>query len=467
MLLTLTFLIIMCLSFFAFEDLILDLFFYFKGLNPKQLTFSQWKLMKKLPEKPIAIIIANWKEADVIERMILGNMKRISYKNYHFFIGVYPNDDETLNAAKRVESRFPHNIHIIINTESGPTSKGQMLNQIIQGTFRQESALNQKFEIYLMHDSEDILHPMSLTVINSEISNVDFLQTPIFSFKRNFSDWVGATYVDEFAELHTKDLILRQALGAPVPSAGVGTAINRKLMLSLMNQNHGSFLREDSLTEDYVLGISSAQHGFKSGFCCYYFKNKKLKYEFIATREYFPNQFNSAVRQKSRWILGIVFQGTMMIDWMGSAIHKFYLYRDRRGPLINFISFASIVLSLYYLFEKYLLHVNHNLNEYTWFKFGSLIAIIGLVNRMAHRIIAVGRVNGWSLEILQIPLRWPLGVLINVVASMRAINQFQRFIFANEPLRWIKTTHILPENFGLDANSEKQIEKETENAVEN
>lgn len=468
MLITFTFLIIISLSFFAIEGFILDLISLLKKLKPKLLTDAQWNEMKQMDEKPIAIIIANWKEAEVIERMINGNMKRLLYKNFHFFIGVYPNDTETLLAAKKAESNYPHNVHVVINSENGPTSKGQMLNQIVQTVFRQESVLKLSFEIFLMHDSEDILHPRSLTVINSEISQYDFLQTPIFSFKRKFTDWVGSTYVDEFAELHTKDLLVRQALGAPVPSAGVGTAIRRTLMLSLLQNNNGHFLREDSLTEDYILGMSSAEQGFKTGFCCYYFINKKSKKELIATREYFPDHFQSAVRQKSRWVLGIVFQGSLMINWMGSVAHKYYLYRDRRGPLVNFISFSSLILSLYFLMETYVLHTSTNYFDYNWFKYGSLIAIFGLTNRLFSRIIAVTRVNGWSLEVVQIPLRWPLGVVINLVASIRALNQFQRFVFANESLKWVKTTHVLPESFGLEESTpvEEILNRETENAIE-
>ena len=156
-----------------------------------------------------------------------------------------------------------------------------------------------------------------------------------------------------------------------------------------------------------------------------------------------------------------------MINWMGSLVHKYYLYRDRRGPLVNFISFSSILLTLYFLIETYLLHTNSNYFNYSWFKYGSVIAILGLTNRMLSRIIAVTRVNGWSLEVVQIPLRWPLGVVINLAASIRALNQFQRFIFANEPLKWVKTTHVLPESFGLESTpAEEILNRETENAIE-
>lgn len=139
-------------------------------------------------------MVANWKESGVIERMVVGNLKQLQYKNYHFFIGVYPNDTETLEAAKHVESTYPHIVHVIVNSAEGPTSKGQMLNQIVYGIFRLEPLLKKNFD--LMQDSEDILHPRSLKMINYEIKNADFLQTPIFSFKRKWNS--RCPLVDEF-----------------------------------------------------------------------------------------------------------------------------------------------------------------------------------------------------------------------------------------------------------------------------
>jgi adsorption protein B len=449
MLMGFTFILMLSLCIIVIEDFILDMIVWLKGLFPKNLTTEMWQEMQSLPEKPIAIIVANWHEAQVIERMILGNLKGIHYKNYHFFIGVYPNDLETLKAAKRVEDIFPHQVHVIVNPEEGPTSKGQMLNEIVRNIFRWELILKIQFEIFLMQDSEDILHPRSLKLINSECERSDFLQTPVFSFKRGIFEWIGATYVDEFSEMHTKDLLIREFLKAPVPSAGVGTAIRRSLMLKLIQNNHRNFLREDSLTEDYVLGMTSAQNGFDTGFCSYYFVNSAGKREMIATREYFPSSLATAIRQKTRWVLGIVFQGSVMIPWVGPLSHKYYLFRDRRGPIVNLISFLSLLLTFYFLMSNYITHRNPGFMNSGWFFYGSIIATYGLVSRLLHRIKAVVLVNGWQ-EVWQIPLRWPIGIFINVAASLRAFNQYQKYVFTGEPLRWAKTSHVLPENFGID-----------------
>lgn len=440
------FILLLMICFFVIDDAITDFYALFKKLGPKELSKKQLSYFRTLPEKNIAIIVANWHEHEVIGRMVSGNLKRVDYKNYHFFLGVYPNDIETCIAAQNMEALFP-NVHVVTNSKPGPTSKGQMLNEIVRQIIREEDELGFEFDVFLMHDSEDVLHPLSLKVINAEITNTDFLQTPIFSFDRPVNEIVGSTYIDEFSELHTKDLFVREALGAPVPSAGVGTAIQRRLMLTLMKDNEGDFLREDSLTEDYVLGMSSAIKGFRTSFRCYFTKDEKGNRNFIATREYFPNQYQAAVRQKTRWILGIVFQGSKIVPWYGKLIHKFFLYRDRRGPFNNFIAMATTVLTAYLMIYPFIYGTMPEFMSTDWFKVGSLVATFGLFNRLIHRVKAVGLVNGW-MRVRVIPVRCPVGNVINFMATIRAIKDYHRAVIKKEPLRWAKTTHELPEGFG-------------------
>ncbi len=437
-------LFLICL--FVIDDMIIDVIAFINTLEPKELKPFQIEKMKLKPQKNIAIIIANWHEHDVIGRMVSGNLKRVDYENYHFFLGVYPNDYETY-AAVASASEAHRQVHMVVNSKEGPTSKGQMLNELVRGVLVYEKENGIKFDVFLMHDSEDILHPLSLRMINSEIDRTDFLQIPIFSFDRPATELVGSTYIEEFAEIHTKDLFVRQYLGAPVPSAGVGTAIQRKLLLTLLVENEGDFLREDSLTEDYVLGMSAAFKGFRTSFCCYYIKNKENKKEFIATREYFPNSYQAAVRQKTRWILGIVFQGSQIIPWKGTLIHKYYLYRDRRGPVNNFVAMATTVLSFYLLFfffnEGHVPLFMHSI----WFKWGSVVATVGMINRAIHRIRSVIWVNGYQKSFLSL-LRWPIGNWINFMASVKAIQQYHRAVIKKQPLKWAKTQHELPSDFG-------------------
>ena len=126
-----TYFTLICILIFSFDDFFIDSIAFLKKLKPSLLSDTDLMNIRKLSEKKIAIMIANWQEDEIIERMILGNILNIEYNNYIFFLGVYPNDFKTLQAVKRLEKNY-NNVRCVINTQPGPTSKGQMLNQIVQ-----------------------------------------------------------------------------------------------------------------------------------------------------------------------------------------------------------------------------------------------------------------------------------------------------------------------------------------------
>ena len=66
----------------------------------------------------------------------------------------------------------------------------------------------------------------------------------------------------------------------------------------------------------------------------------------ICVREFFPDTLNAAVRQKSRWITGIVIQGFRTLRWTKSAPLNYFLWRDRKGAITNFASFLATLLAL-------------------------------------------------------------------------------------------------------------------------
>src|SRR5215475_12731864 len=77
-----------------------------------------------------AIFVANWHEQDVLESMVEGNLARILDRNIKLVLGVYPNDTETREVAEQLVSRHPERVRVVVNTIAGPTSKGQMLNEM-------------------------------------------------------------------------------------------------------------------------------------------------------------------------------------------------------------------------------------------------------------------------------------------------------------------------------------------------
>src|SRR5208337_3342817 len=60
--------------------------------------------------------------------------------------------------------------------------------------------------------------------------------------------------------------------------------------------------------------------------------------ELVATREFFPDRIALAVRQKSRWILGITLQGWKNVGWPKGFWRKYMVYRDRKSLATNLIN---------------------------------------------------------------------------------------------------------------------------------
>src|SRR5690349_886386 len=106
----------------SLDDLLIDLAHLVGGLKPIQISKDTWREWGALPEKPIALMIPAWKESNVLEAMVKTNLARIRYANFRWFIGVYPNDPDTVEVAKKLEKAYPNKITVVIVDRPGPTS---------------------------------------------------------------------------------------------------------------------------------------------------------------------------------------------------------------------------------------------------------------------------------------------------------------------------------------------------------
>ncbi len=437
----------------AVDDFIIDSVAWLMGLKPQAVHPRELVAMRLIPEKRFAVMIAAWKESDVIQQMVRGNLQAVDYDQYVFFIGIYPNDRETATEVQILAHKFPGRLHIIENALPGPTCKGQMLNEVVRGIFKHERQTGLPFDALLIHDAEDVMHPQSLRLLNRELNSADFVQIPVFSQSVKGQSLIAGTYMDEFAESHTKDLLVREHLGASVPSAGVGTAISRELVLAATTNKNGRLFNESSLTEDYELGMSAGELGFRGHFACYHLGDESNP-DFIATREHFPRTLWQSIRQKTRWTVGIAFQGTENIGWKGTLIQRLFLYRDRKGPISNLAGGAGILLLAYTAVRSAsgvpgpLLHNPFGLQGLPiFFEALLFINLLLMSNRLLQRAICSTRVYGlasapWSL------LRVPVSNLVNAISALRATALYLTHLLTGKPLSWAKTHHELPKDFG-------------------
>ena len=161
--------------------------------------------------------------------MLDNNLRTVNYSRYHLFVGTYPNDPKTQREVEFVRERYD-NVHRIVCPKDGPTNKADCLNWIYQGICNYEKEHGVRFDIFVLADAEDVLHPLSLKLFNYLMPRKDMIQLPVFPLEMKWYELTAGHYADEFAENHSKDLLVRERLTGNLPSAGVGCAFSRRAM---------------------------------------------------------------------------------------------------------------------------------------------------------------------------------------------------------------------------------------------
>jgi adsorption protein B len=440
---------------FAADDLVFDITYWLGRLN------GWWhrepvplQSLDAEPPRKIAVMIPAWHEADVIASMLTYNLGRIDYGRYDVWVGTYLNDPDTQREVAKVAA-FAPNVRWVVTDHDGPTSKADCMNTIVDGLRRHEVETGEPYDLLVMHDPEDIVHPLEFKLTNWFFAHndVDFVQLPVLSTAPPAYDFVAGTYIDEFAEMYAKNMYVRQKLTPFVPSAGVATTMRRSALEELIDETGGLPFAVNSLTEDYDLGLKMAIADRRTTFLSQAVRipedeeGKKTRDELIATWAPFPSTFQTAVRQRTRWMSGIVFQAWEHWKWPGTFGLKWVLAHDRRGPLGYLVVLAGYLLVL-------------ALVGYVWVRtfydptlppvlqhpaFGTLffVGLFLMCNRLLQRAIAVNRFYGVGQALLAI-FRTPFSNLVNMVASFRAAWRYWQSRATGKPMTWDKTAHAIP-----------------------
>lgn len=218
------------------DDLYMDLLFWLQRRKYKKM-MPDFNEMFDKDEKPVSILLGAWKESAVIGRTLSYAVRNLNYSNYRIFVGVYPNDEDTIRVVQEISKKEPRVI-ACINPQKGPTTKADNLNSLYAGLLDYEKVYG-KFEIILVHDAEDFLHTNSLKLYNYLLGYKGFhaVQIPVIPIKSKLGKLFHRTYCDAFAEVHTKDMIVRQAMGTFIPFSGTGMGFHRKTFNYLEKYN--------------------------------------------------------------------------------------------------------------------------------------------------------------------------------------------------------------------------------------
>lgn len=452
----------------SLDDLFID-FWYWARQTRRY--FTVWKHYQPLTaaqlrdkdEQPLAIMVPAWLEYDVIALMLENMVSTVEYKNYMIFVGTYCNDARTIAEVERMRRRYRQLVRVEV-PRAGPTCKADCLNWIVQAIFLHEEKAGTPFAGVILHDSEDVLHPLEFKYFNYLLPAMDFVQLPVASLERQWYEFVAGTYMDEFAEAHAKDLVVRESLSKAVPSAGVGTCFSHRALKALAAESDNQPFNTSTLTEDYDIGARLAQRGYKQIFGKFpveyslrrasWFGLGKVTLRTLvlsmSVREFFPNTFRSAYRQKARWTLGISLQGWTQMGWSGNLATKYMLFRDRKGLVTSFIAVAAYFLVLNFLAfiaadaaGLWTVYYPSMFPPDSWLILMMTANAIVLLLRILQRTYFVGRMYGWEHGILSIP-RMVVGNLINAMAAARAWRLYLAHVIFGQPLVWDKTMHDYP-----------------------
>ena len=450
---------------FGLDDIVFDFHFILHLIRSRHDRHTTIEELRSKPEKYIAIFVPAWSEGGIVNRMADYAVKILDYERYDIFIGVYPNDPETTACVDALTKTCPR-IHKALCPDPGPTSKADCLNAIYRAMRLREIPGIREYAIIALHDSEDVLHPLTLKVYNYFVPDVvDMGQIPVFPLELPpWKYWVSNSYMDDFSELHLKDMFARQEMGGIIPSAGVGTAFNREAIDHLADHNAGDPFLVGNLTEDYFLGIQLKRAGYRAGFINYPIDrivvkkdaggqvvSKKFVTDIVAVRENFPTKFWDAVRQRSRWILGISMQCWELAGWEGSAAVRYTLMRDRRAPLVHMINAIGYIVIFSWLVESAFRLMPFVATSY-WrplFTVDSLLWTLILIDtcflvyRILIKVYYVKEIYGWKQGLFAIP-RYPVGNFINFFATCRALSMYVKSRVFGKQLVWLKTAHVFP-----------------------
>ena len=302
-----------------------------------------------------------------------------------------------------------------------------------------ETVLDRRAKAIVLHDAEDVVHRFELRIFDGLIDRAAVIQLPVLPLPDPDSRWISGHYCDEFAEAHIKELVVREAVGAAIPLAGVGCAIARRPLARLAAMQDGKPFAGNSMTEDYEVGLRIGALGLKTMFVR--IPAQPGERGVVASRGHFPATVGTAVRQKARWLGGIALAGWDRLGWNGGVGERWMRMRDRRGPLAALLLLCAYAAALLWL----QIWLAEALGAPIHARFDPTLTALLTINawllgwRILMRACFTGYAYGAWEGLLSIP-RLVVGNVIAMLAAARAVSVH----VGGGAKRWDKTRHIFP-----------------------
>jgi len=211
--------------------------------------------------------------------------------------------------------------------------------------------------------------------------------------------------------------------------------------IDLKKKKRYHIFNNTNLTEDYELGLRFYKLGYKTAFINMR-ADERDENSRIATAEYFPNSFWGSVKQRSRWIAGIVFQNWKIHKWEGSLKTKYFLLRDRKALFSFFGIFLSNIVFAYFVYYMLGLVFNFGdakptVNTGSVLYYLMISTLFFLIVRVVHRFAMTYNWYGFKYAASSI-VRLLVDNLINLFATVRAVKVYKT---NKKQIVWDSTDH--------------------------
>lgn len=429
------------------DDFLMDMLFLGRHVWRRLFVYSRHPRMTGATLPPadhpgtIAIFVPAWNEGNVIGPMLRNCLRSWREGDFRLFVGTYPNDLSTMREVARVAQEDAR-VRLVILPHPGGTTKADCLNHLWYALLREERATGLRFKGIALHDAEDVVHADEIRLFDRMIERFDMVQLPVRPLLSSRSRWIAGHYADEFSEAHGKTLILREAMGAAVPSAGVGCCFARDRLESIARERSGIPFDPASLTEDYESGLLIREQGGRTVFIAMPDARGKL----ICTQEHFPETIHEATKQKARWFIGIALAGWDRMGWTGSLRERWMRLHDRRALLSALVLFAAYfaLVGAVLLWVAGLFGITPPYWPSPLMQLGLTVTLWLMGWRLACRAFWTTQVYGWRQGLLSIP-RTVVANAIAIMAMRRAIVRYVRQLRSGTII-WEKTHHIFPDH---------------------
>ena len=426
------------------DDFIIDCIWISRSIRRRLTIYRTFRpadaatLASPIASGRIIVFVAAWDEGEVIGRMIAHALRTFEHDDYRIYVGCYPNDPATVSSVRQIKS---DRLRIVIGDQPGLTTKAACLNTLWHSLRIDEHRENFRAKAIVLHDAEDVVHSAELRIFDMLIERFKLVQLPVIPLPDPQSRWISGHYCDEFAEAHGKMLVVREAIGATIPAAGVGCALSRDLLEQVAALRGGNPFDPDSLTEDYEIGLRLAELGGRGAFVRLPAAGNGVM---VGVRAHFPATLETAVRQKSRWIAGIALVGWDRLGWRGGWVEHWMRLHDRRallGAVILMAGYAAMLIMAGLIVAHWVAGVALPTGSPALHLLLSLSGLI-LLWRLGVRCAFSTSAYGWHEGVRSIP-RAVIGNVIAILAARRALALYWR-MRRDGVVRWDKTAHAFP-----------------------